>query len=145
MRQFEIVSINISKKKGVVKTPVSNVRLIQDFGIEGDAHGETPGKQVSLLALEDIEYMQKKLNSIKPGDFAENITTKGIELYTLPVGSLLKIGEVELKITKIGKECHHGCEIKQKTGECIMPKRGIFAEVLNGGTIFTGIKGILFN
>ena len=92
-------------------------------------------RQVSLLAIEDIDKMRDKFDALKPGDFAENITTKGIELCALPVGTKLYIGDVELEVTQIGKECHKGCAILKQIGDCIMPRRGIFAKVIKGGEI----------
>ncbi len=132
---FEIVSVNVSKEKGEPKKPVSSISVREGYGIEGDAHAGDWHRQVSLLAMEDIDCMKKKLDSLGPGDFAENITTKGIDLAALPVGTKLNIGDVCLEVTQIGKVCHEGCSILEQTGECIMPKRGIFAKVLKGGTI----------
>ena len=135
MKTFEVVSLNISEERGRTKKPVKKITVKENHGILGDAHAGERQRQVSLLAMEDIEYMQKKLESIRPGDFAENITTRGIDLPSLPVGTRLFIGDVELVVTQIGKTCHKGCEILRKTGECIMPDRGIFAKVLKGGEI----------
>ncbi len=135
MKKFKIKSLNISTEKGVIKTPVNKITVKADYGIVGDAHAANWHRQISLLAIEDINMMKKKLSSIKPGDFAENITTESIDLPTLPIGTRLTIGNVVLEVTQIGKECHHGCEIKQKTGDCVMPRRGIFAKVLKGGEI----------
>lgn len=132
---FEIVSLNISGNKGEPKRPVRSVLVRKDHGLDGDAHAGDWHRQVSLLAMEDIEHMKEKLKSLEPGDFAENITTRGIDLASLPVGTRLCIGEVELEVTQIGKTCHKGCAILEQTGECIMPKRGIFARVLKGGEI----------
>lgn len=130
---FHIISINISEKKGEPKRPVRKVTLRRNHGIEGDAHAGDWHRQVSLLAVEDIEGMMEKLPSLRPGDFAENITTRGIDLASLPIGTRLSIGAVELEVTQVGKACHKGCAILEQTGECIMPKRGIFAKVLKGG------------
>lgn len=135
MPNFEIASLNSSKEKGVPKLPVRRVKLIKEHGVEGDAHAGPGLRQVSLLASEDIEAMVEKGARVKHGDFAENITTRGIDLAALPVGAGLKIGDAILEITQIGKTCHKGCAIKQKVGECIMPKRGIFARVVEGGVI----------
>jgi molybdopterin adenylyltransferase len=132
---FEIISVNISEIKGEPKRPVPQIAVRKDHGIEGDAHAGDWHRQVSLLAMEDIERMREKLASLAPGDFAENITTRGIDLASLPVGVRLYIGDVELEVTQIGKTCHSGCAILEQTGECIMPKRGIFARVLKGGEI----------
>ncbi|MCP4652725.1 MAG: MOSC domain-containing protein [Candidatus Omnitrophica bacterium] len=141
-KQGKVFSINVSKKKGTPKTPVKKARLIENFGIEGDAHGEAGIRQVSLLALESIEKqlacpkVQQKGISLKPGDFAENVTTQGLALVDLLIGTKLKIGaEVILEISKIGKECHKYCAIYYKTGDCIMPREGIFAKVIKAGTI----------
>ena len=134
-RTFQIVSINISEEKGEPKSPVRRVVVRKDQGLEGDARAGDRHGQVSLLAMEDIEYMREKLASLEPGDFAENITTRGIDLASLPIGTKLSIGDVELEVTQIGKVCHKGCAILEKTGECVMPRRGIFAKVLKGGEI----------
>ena len=134
-RTFEIVSLNISEGKGEPKVAVPKAVLKQNHGIEGDAHAGDWHRQVSLLAVEDIERMRVKLPSLRPGDFAENITTRGVDLPSLPVGTRLSIGPVELEVTQIGKACHKGCAILEQTGECVMPKRGIFVRVLRGGEI----------
>ncbi|MBD3180185.1 MAG: MOSC domain-containing protein [Candidatus Latescibacteria bacterium] len=133
--KFEIVSVNISGEKGVRKKPVDEISLRPGHGIEGDAHAGDHHRQISLLAMEDIEPVRKKLPDIEPGDFAENITTRGIDLPVIPVGATLRIGEAELEVTQIGKKCHRGCEIMELTGDCVMPRRGIFARVLKGGVI----------
>jgi MOSC domain-containing protein YiiM len=135
MPNFEITSLNISKEKGVPKQPVRRITLVKDHGVEGDAHAGTGLRQVSLLASEDIGGMCEKGVKVKPGDFAENITTRGIDLSALPVGAGIKIGDALLEITQLGKTCHKGCAIMQRVGECIMPKRGIFARVVEGGAI----------
>ena len=133
---MKIISIAISKKKGVRKTPVSSVVLIKDHGMKEDAHAGPWHRQVSLLAMEDIQYMQTKGVDVDFGDFAENIATSGIELPELPIGSRLKLGKtVLLEITQIGKECHNKCAIYYQAGDCIMPKKGVFARVITGGTI----------
>lgn len=134
-KSFEILSLNISKEKGMPKSPVPGLVFIVDRGIEGDAHAGPGKRQVSLLADEDIETMREKLDTIAPGDFAENITTRGIDLPALPIGTRLMIGDVVLEISQIGKECHAGCAIREKTGDCVMPRRGVFAIVVEGGEI----------
>jgi MOSC domain-containing protein YiiM len=134
-KSFSILSINISEKKGVQKTPVDQAVFRPDHGIEGDAHAGPWHRQVSLLANEDIETMRGKGIEIRCGDFAENITTAGIELATLPIGARVHLGEVVLEVTQIGKECHHGCAIFQAVGDCVMPRQGIFTKVVRGGTI----------
>ncbi len=132
---FEILSLNISKEKGMAKSPVPRLVFVTGRGIEGDAHAGPGKRQVSLLADEDIETMREKLDTIVPGDFAENITTRGIDLASLPLGTRLAIGEVVLEISQIGKECHSGCAIREKTGDCVMPRRGVFAVVVRGGEV----------
>ena len=134
-KSFEILSLNISKEKGTAKSPVPHLVFIADKGIEGDAHAGPGKRQVSLLADEDIETMRERLATLVPGDFAENITTRGIDLASLPLGTRLTIGEVVLEISQIGKECHSGCAIREKTGDCVMPRRGVFAIVVEGGEI----------
>ena len=135
---MKVISVNISEKKGTVKVPVEKIELKKDHGILGDAHAGNWHRQVSLLAQESLEKMKAKIPSLKPGDFAENIMTQGIKLHTLPLGTVLKIGECELEVTQIGKECHKGCEIRNLTGECIMPTEGIFAIVKKEGYIYPG-------
>jgi len=134
-RTFKILSINISKKTGEQKKPVDKAVLKIDHGIDGDAHAKNWHRQISLLATEDIEAMRGKGIDIDFGDFAENITTEGIDLSSLPVGTKLYMGETELEVTQIGKECHHGCAIYQAVGDCVMPRKGIFVKVLQGGEI----------
>lgn len=133
---MKVISVNISEKKGTIKSPVPQIELKKNHGIVGDAHAGNWHRQVSLLAVESLEKMKQKIPSLKPGDFAENIMTEGISLHTLPIGTLLSIGECELEVTQIGKECHKGCEIRNVTGECIMPTEGIFAIVRKEGTIY---------
>lgn len=137
-----IKAISISKKKGIPKTNVKSARLIENHGIEGDIHAGNWHRQVSLLALESIEQMRKKgLRNLRPGAFAENITTEFIEIPRLRVGTKIKLGnEAILEITQIGKECHNKCAIFFKVGDCVMPSEGIFAKVIRGGEIFVGDK-----
>ena len=135
MKTFTIVSVNISDRKGIVKKPVGRIFLRKRLGVEGDAHAGDWHRQVSLLAAEDIDIMNEKGAGVSFGDFAENITTRGISLHELPIGTRLKIGDVLLEVTQIGKECHKGCAVMKKVGECIMPKRGIFAKVLEEGEV----------
>lgn len=134
-----VLSINISEKKGTPKTKINPGVLIEDFGFEGDAHAGKWHRQVSLLAKESIEK-SKGLPSdgLCHGVFAENITTEGIELFTIPVGTQLKIGECIIEISQIGKECHDGCAIKKLVGQCVMPREGIFARVIKGGKVYEG-------
>ena len=135
---MRVISVNIREKKGTIKTPVERIELKINHGIVGDAHAGNWHRQVSLLAEESLEKMQAKIPSLKPGDFAENIMTEGINLHHLPIGTILKIGECEFEVTQIGKECHKGCEIRNITGECIMPTEGIFAIVKKEGFIHPG-------
>lgn len=135
----KVLSINISEKKGTPKTSVNPGVMIEDFGFEGDAHAGQWHRQVSLLAKESIEKAKgMRTDGLCGGKFAENITTEGITLYTLPIGTKLRIGECVIEVTQIGKECHEGCAIKQLVGQCIMPKEGIFGRVLTGGRVFDG-------
>lgn len=133
-----IISLNISTQKGVVKDPVDEIELVVDHGIKGDAHAGKWHRQVSLLAEESIDFMRQKGLELDPGVFAENITTRGIELPSLPVGTRLIAGETELEVTQIGKKCHKGCAIFQQVGDCIMPREGIFAKVIIPGTVRCG-------
>lgn len=143
----KICAISISKKKGIPKTNVPSARLIENFGIEGDAHAGSWHRQISLLALESIEKMRAKgLPSLRPGAFAENLTTEFLNLPEIKVGARIKIGrEAEIEITQIGKECHTQCAIYQKAGDCIMPKEGIFAMVIKPGEIFIGDEILIFD
>ena len=134
-----VLSINISEKKGTPKTKINPGILIEDFGFEGDAHAGKWHRQVSLLAKESIEKSKGlPTDGLCHGVFAENITTEGIELYTIPVGTKLKVGECIIEITQIGKECHDGCAIKKLVGQCVMPREGIFASVIKGGKVYEG-------
>ena len=132
---FEILSINISKTKGIQKTPIDAATLKENHGIIGDAHAGDWHRQVSLLADEDIDTMRGRGADITFGTFAENITTRGLPLSDLPLGARIQLGEVMLEITQKGKECHHGCAIFEIVGDCVMPRRGVFARVTKGGTI----------
>jgi MOSC domain-containing protein YiiM len=136
----KIVSINISDRKGVRKKPVKEVVLRTEFGIEGDAHASSEWhRQVSLLAMESIRKMQDMGLDVKPGDFAENITTEGLDLPSLPVGTHLTMGNgIEAEVSQIGKECHTRCAIYYQAGDCVMPKEGIFVRILKGGKVKIG-------
>lgn len=135
----KIKAISISAKKGTKKTNVPKAEVKIDFGIVGDAHGGNWHRQISLLAIESIDKMIARGAKVSPGDFAENITTEGIELPKLPIGSMLKIGGgIKLEVTQIGKECHSRCEIFKQVGDCIMPREGIFAKVIKAGIIKNG-------
>lgn len=134
-----ITSINISPKKGTFKQPVEQAELKVDFGIVGDAHAGNWHRQISLLAQESIDKMTALgIEGLVPGKFAENMTTEGIELFTLPVGTRLRLGECLVEVTQIGKECHQHCEIYKKVGQCIMPHEGIFVKVLIPGVVRVG-------
>ncbi len=142
-RQDEIISgrvvaISISKKKGIPKTNVPSAALIENHGIEGDIHAGNWHRQVSFLAVESIDKMRKAgLPKLRPGAFAENITTEFIDIPHIQIGSKIKIGKnAVLEITQIGKECHTKCAIFVKVGNCVMPTEGIFAKVISGGQIF---------
>ena len=138
MDQPKVISVNISDKTGEQKTPVAEGQLQEGIGLVGDAHSGTD-RQVSLLAVESIEKIQQKGLDVNPGDFAENITTEGIDLMALPIGTKLSVGKnILLKITQKGKECPEPCAIYYQAGECVMPQEGIFADVLTGGTIAPG-------
>ncbi len=134
----KIVAISISKKKGIPKTNIQSAKLIENFGIEGDIHGGDWHRQISFLALESIEKMREMgLPNLRPGAFAENITTEFISIPNLNVGDRVRIGtNAELEITQIGKECHTRCGIYYKVGDCVMPREGIFAKVIRSGNIF---------
>lgn len=134
-----VVAVNISDRKGVIKTPVDMGEFQTDLGLKGDAHSGNWHRQVSLLAQESIDKMSAKgILELTSGKFAENLTTEGIELFTLPVGTRLEIGEVLMEVTQIGKECHRGCQIMKMVGDCIMPREGIFAKILRNGVIRPG-------
>jgi len=135
----EIIAVSISKKKGEKKTNISQGKLKVNFGLENDAHAGVLYRQISLLAIESIKIMEQKGADVSPGDFAENITTQGIVLKDLPVGTKLKIGtDAIVEVTQIGKECHQKCSIYYSVGDCVMPKEGIFAKVLSSGDIQAG-------
>jgi MOSC domain-containing protein YiiM len=133
-----VVAVCRSRKKGERKRPADTVRLRENHGIVGDAHAGEGERQVSLLAEESIRKMRVSGLDVGPGDFAENITTRGVELTALPIGTRLAVGEAVLRVTKIGKECHDRCAIYLKAGDCVMPREGIFAVVLRGGAIRAG-------
>lgn len=133
-----VTAVCVSKEKGERKVPVPMVELVVGHGIEGDAHAGDWHRQVSLLASESIAKMRALGLDVSNGDFAENITTAGIELIALRVGDRLAIADALLEITQIGKECHSRCAIYHQAGDCVMPKEGIFARVLRGGTIKPG-------
>ena len=134
----EVLAVCISEKKGTEKKEIEKAVLKPDWGIEGDAHAGKWHRQVSLLAFEKIDDFRKKGAEVDFGAFGENIIVSGVELKSLPVGTVLEIGEARLRVTQIGKECHSHCNIYKKMGDCIMPREGIFAEVLKGGVVQKG-------
>lgn len=134
-----IKAISISRKRGTRKSNVQTALLKGAFGIEGDAHGGDWHRQISLLAQESIDKMKAKGADVGPGDFAENITTEGIDLLSLDMGAMLKLGEeAQVEVTQFGKKCHSGCEIFEQIGDCVMPREGIFARVIKPGPIKPG-------
>lgn len=138
MQTGKIVAISISERRGIPKTNVETARLVENHGIEGDAHAGDWHRQLSLLAVESIAKMQAKGADVHPGNFAENITTEGIDVPNLQIGDRLALGEAEVEITQIGKECHAHCAIYQQVGDCVMPREGVFARVIRGGELRVG-------
>ncbi len=134
----KVLAVCISEKKGTQKKPVDSIKIRRDWGIEGDAHAGNWHRQISLLANESVDKVRHILPDIQPGAFAENILTEGLILHTLPVGTRLKVGETEIEVTQIGKECHQGCAIRRLTGDCVMPREGIFCKVIVEGEIKPG-------
>ena len=133
-----VVAVCVSEKKGTVKTPAESIELRIAHGIEGDAHAGDWHRQVSLLGIESVNKLKEAFPDLPPGAFAENILTEGLTLYELPIGTKLRVGEALLEITQIGKECHEACEIRKKTGDCVMPREGVFAVVLKAASIRSG-------
>ena len=132
----KVLAVNISEDKGTKKTNIQSCSLLKDFGLKGDAHAGPWHRQVSLLANESVEKMKAKGLNVGYGDFAENITTVGLDLVHLPIGTEIRIGNsVILRVTQIGKECHERCAIYYQAGDCVMPKEGIFAEVVSEGEV----------
>jgi MOSC domain-containing protein YiiM len=136
----KIIAVCRSDQKGTIKAPVTEGYIKKDFGLAGDAHADcNTHRQVSLMAIESINRMRSQGYDVSPGSFAENLTTEGLDLLSLPVGTRLLIGnETVLEITQIGKECHTGCAILRQVGKCIMPKEGVFAKVIRGGLVKAG-------
>lgn len=131
-------AVCISPAKGTQKTNVGSAEFIEEFGIKGDAHAGKWHRQVSLLSNEKIEAFRARGAEVKDGAFGENLVVEGFDFKNFPVGTRFQCNDVILEMTQIGKECHHGCEIFQKMGDCIMPREGVFARVLHGGTISSG-------
>lgn len=142
----KVIAISISRKKGIPKTNIDTANLIENFGIDGDIHAGNWHRQVSFLAIESINKMRDAgIPKLRPGAFAENITTEFINLPVIEIGSRIKIGvEAELEITQIGKECHDKCAIFVKIGDCVMPREGIFARVIKSGNIKPGDQIIVY-
>ena len=135
----KVLQINKSKTKGVIKEAVDKAMFKIDHGIEGDAHAGDWHRQVSMLGIESFARMEMTNGELPMGSFAENLTTEGIELFTLPIGTKFRVGkEVLLEMTQIGKKCHTGCAISQLVGKCVMPQEGIFTIVLEEGFIYPG-------
>jgi MOSC domain-containing protein YiiM len=139
MTQGKIVAVSISDRKGEKKHNNDQARLVPDHGLDHDAHAGDWHRQVSLLDMQSIARIREKGLDVDPGNFAENITTEGIRLWELPIGTSLQLGEqVVVEVTQIGKECHNRCAIFHQVGDCVMPREGIFAKVLQEGTIRPG-------
>ena len=139
IQRGKVLAVNISEKKGTRKTNVRLCAVMKDFGLKDDAHGGPWHRQVSLLANESIEKMKAMGLNVGYGDFAENITTQGVDLVHLPIGTTIRISDsVTLRVTQIGKVCHERCAIYYQAGDCVMPKEGIFTEVANEGEINVG-------
>lgn len=135
---MEVTAVCISREKGVQKQAVPEIVLRKKHGIIGDAHAGDWHRQISLLGEESVDKLRAIMPELPAGAFAENILTRGITLYQLPIGTCLQIGNSKLEITQIGKECHHGCEIRRLAGDCVMPREGVFAIVLEEGVIHPG-------
>ena len=133
-----VKAVCISTEKGTQKTPVESIALRVAHGIVSDAHAGDWHRQVSLLANESVDKMRAKFPDLPAGSFAENILTEGLELFTLPVGTRLRVGGTVLEVTQIGKECHAACAIREVTGDCVMPREGIFAIVIEEGSVCAG-------
>ena len=133
-----VKAVNISEKKGTQKYNIHTVNVIEDWGLENDAHAGKWHRQVSLLSYEKIEEFKSKGAPIKDGAFGENLIIDGYDFKTLPIGTKFKCNDVVLELTQIGKKCHSGCEIYKIMGDCIMPREGVFTKVLRGGTITEG-------
>lgn len=136
---MRIVAVSRSNKKGEKKSNIPEGELRTDWGLAGDAHADGSHRQLSLLAMESIEAMRQLGAMVNPGDFAENITTEGIRLHTLPIGTQFLVGDdIILELTRIGKECHSGCAIQKQVGKCVMPLEGVFCRIIRGGTVRPG-------
>ncbi len=135
----KVLAINISEKKGIPKTPTDTAEVRVDYGIVGDAHAGDWHRQISLLANESIDKVREMgVKDLDFGRFAENITTEGIVLHTLDIGTVIEIGNTSYEVTQIGKECHSHCAIYHQVGDCVMPREGIFVKVIKPGVIKPG-------
>jgi molybdopterin adenylyltransferase len=134
----KVIAVCTSERKGIQKTSVPEIKVIEDWGIEGDAHAGKWHRQVSLLSFDKIEDFRARGAEVEDGAFGENLVVQGIDFATLPIGTKFQCNDVVLELTQIGKECHSGCAIFKKMGECIMPTNGVFAKVLHGGKISVG-------
>ena len=134
----KIIAVCSAPEKGMIKHDQGEGVLIVGKGLEGDGHFGFAHRQVSLISIEDIRIMMTKLPNLRPGSFAENLTTEGFDLGKLHIGDQLRVGETLLEVSQIGKECHSHCEVFKQTGECIMPKKGIFTKVIKGGRVKVG-------
>ena len=134
----KVVAICVSEAKGTPKKPIPSGKLVKEWGFEGDAHAGDWHRQVSLLAMESIEKMQAIGADVGPGSFAENITTQGIDLVSLPIGTRMRIGEALVEVTQIGKVCHDHCAIFEQVGDCVMPREGVFVRVIGEATVSAG-------
>jgi len=137
-RRGSVVSVNVAATKGVRKEPRPEIVLAVEHGVEGDGHAGPWHRQVSLLALESIDTMRAKGLDVGPGDFAENVTTRGIAVADLPIGTRLRLGGCLVELTQIGKVCHDRCAIYRAAGDCVMPREGVFARVIEGGPLRAG-------
>lgn len=140
-----VIAVCISEAKGTPKHEVPEICLKEGHGIDGDAHAGNWHRQISLLGTESVEKMKSILPDLPAGAFAENILTEDLVLYELPIGTRLQVGDALLEVTQIGKECHAGCAIRRQTGDCVMPREGVFAIVLQGGVIRSGDKISIIN
>ncbi|MDR0937211.1 MAG: MOSC domain-containing protein [Oscillospiraceae bacterium] len=139
MNTGKILAVCVSEKKGEQKTPQRSITLKPEHGVIGDAHAGAWHRQVSLLSKSSVDSLQAKVDiELTPGIFAENILIDGIDVKSLPIGTQLRVGSALLEVTQIGKECHADCVIRQKAGDCVMPREGVFAKVLNGGEAVAG-------
>ena len=134
----KVIAVCVSQQKGTQKQNVGSARFVADWGIEGDAHAGKWHRQVSLLSHEQVEAFRARRASVEHGAFGENLVVEGFDFKALPIGTRFQCGDVVLELTQIGKQCHAHCEIYQVMGDCIMPREGVFARVLRGGTISVG-------